>query len=623
MARKSSKKQTRLAFAPAPAPHSEGGNDDGNDRFARLSYGHPSLSTVRNPGSRRGTPVSPKKEERSSKSFKRAQSPTNEIIKERKDEKNKKGKSKTEKREKRNKKKDKRTDKKRNQGEGEKTPPVQQDPGEQPSDDEVVMPRSAKRLRRREPSLEVATMVPPISMPNPTTSHAHSPAGSQEGAINISDSEEELIQPRRRLKRKAEMSPVALSDSEDSDELVVSSPVKRRKRNLTTETPQTPHSSANQDQLDIEEDLRDLEDSVVRKTRTRGRIAESSRNRRLQHLETLRRRRAGLKEESEIESESEDDQPQTSPIPQRFDFFNTHNENEDSEAESEIGGNEDLDRYEDDFVLEDDTAELGVPIEEIPFEFTRHAYKQTKEYFRDVVGWMVHNCVDPAFPRSDAMYQMAFNKLEDEVKGRAGSSLISSVWNAKFSWTLLARPHLELTAFPTEVGHSCDACNRSGHPASSDLKFFGKPYSLETLEPLSDESDDSDERDSNDDETKPEQTENKRDKPGVDRDKDGHILPHEDTRFYLGRTCKSNAYMAHTLTHWRYHLNEWVVDYLRRKGHMEDSEVLRRNNLSQKRKTRNAIDIIEQMAAAGEIENLYRDFHIHLKAAREKTSTME
>lgn len=52
---------------------------------------------------------------------------------------------------------------------------------------------------------------------------------------------------------------------------------------------------------------------------------------------------------------------------------------------------------------------------------------------------------------------------------------------------------------------------------------------------------------------------------------------------------------------------------------MEDSEVLRRENMSQKRKTRNAIEVCKKMEADGEIERLYKDFHIHLKTAREKT----
>ena len=176
-------------------------------------------------------------------------------------------------------------------------------------------------------------------------------------------------------------------------------------------------------------------------------------------------------------------------------------------------------------MLEDDTTELGVPMEEMPFEFTRHAYKQPKEYFRDVVGWMVHNRLDPAFPRDDAMYKVAFMKLEDEVKGRAGSQLISSVWNSEFVRALRARPHMELSSYPTEFGHSCDACNRSGHPASTDMRLYGKAYSLETLEPLSDES-------SEDADT----SESSSEDSGVERDRDGHELPDEEKRFYLGRS---------------------------------------------------------------------------------------
>ena len=85
------------------------------------------------------------------------------------------------------------------------------------------------------------------------------------------------------------------------------------------------------------------------------------------------------------------------------------------------------------------------------------------------------------------------------------------------------------------------------------------------------------------------------------------------------RHCKSKAQLAHKLTHWRFHLNEWVVNYLERTGHMADAEVLRRSSMSQKRKTRNALKVIDRMAAAGEIDKLWRDFHIDLKSAREQT----
>jgi hypothetical protein len=278
--------------------------------------------------------------------------------------------------------------------------------------------------------------------------------------------------------------------------------------------------------------------AVVKKSRTRGRNVESARDKRLKQLEILRRRRAGVKEESDGEKEEgeedggdsdveEIEDPRSDASPSRKGLWKHHDD--DSDVESAIDPNEDLDRYEDDFVLEDEKDDLGVPTEEIPFEFTRHAYKQPKEYFRDVIGWMVQNKLNPAFPRSDAMYEMAFMKLEDEVKGRAGSQLISSVWTPAFVYALQARPHLEISAFPTEENQSCDACRRSGHPASADLRLKGQPYALETLEPLKDDDDD-DESDDSEGSKK-----SKKNDDGQDRDRSGHIIPPETVHFYLGR----------------------------------------------------------------------------------------
>lgn len=199
------------------------------------------------------------------------------------------------------------------------------------------------------------------------------------------------------------------------------------------------------------------------------------------------------------------------------------NESESSDVESTLGANEDLDQYEDDFVLEDEDEKLGVPsgLDDMPIEFSRHAYKQLKDYFQDAVEWMVHNQLNPAFPRSDPVYRVAFDKLEAEVRGRTGSQLVSSVWSTDFRKALLARPNIEITTYPIEFSHPCDACNRSGHPASFDVKLAGKAYSLDTLEPLSD-------ADSDDEHSESEGKEQ-------ERDRDGFILPDEDTRFRLGR----------------------------------------------------------------------------------------
>jgi hypothetical protein len=76
--------------------------------------------------------------------------------------------------------------------------------------------------------------------------------------------------------------------------------------------------------------------------------------------------------------------------------------------------------------------------------------------------------------------------------------------------------------------------------------------------------------------------------------------------------------LAHTLTHWRFHLNEWVIDHLDRMGHMKDEEVLRRENLSVKKRTRNANEVLDKMVTTGEVDKLWRDFHLNLKSAREK-----
>ncbi|KAJ5314239.1 uncharacterized protein N7443_001123 [Penicillium atrosanguineum] len=570
MPRKSAKKQTRLAFAPTVASPSRDGDDDNSDRFARLSYGHPSMASVRAEISQKSKASGSKK--KSSSKFKERtpdlleESPGKQI--------------------------------------GKAQAATQNE--EESSDDDLIIP-SSQRKRRVVPDLSTIAMSPPKSKPKKSR---------QASKLANNEIVEEISRPRRRLKRKAESSPaIVLSDSDESEDPVISSPVKRRRHLPDPETPQTPRSSEDQDDLDIQEDLRDLQDSVVKKTRTRGRVAESARDKRFKHLEALRRRRLGLPEESESETASANDEDESEDeLEDGADASPTRRvesrDQLDSDVESAIDPNEDLDKYEDDFVLEDDTTELGVPMEEMPFEFTRHAYKQPKEYFRDVVGWMVHNRLDPAFPRDDDMYKVAFMKLEDEVKARAGSQLISSVWNSEFVRALRARPHMDLSAFPTDLGHSCDACKRSGHPASSDIRLYGKAYSLATLEPLNDESsEDSDNSDSSE-------------ASGVERDRDGHELPGEEKRFYLGRHCKDKAQLAHTLMHWRYQLNEWVVDHLDRMGQMKDSEILRRNNLSQKRKTRNAIEIIKQMAEAGEIEKLWRDFHIALKSAREKMSIL-
>jgi hypothetical protein len=359
-----------------------------------------------------------------------------------------------------------------------------------------------------------------------------------------SDDDEIVTKPRRRLGRgTAPKRAISLdSDPEESDEPVGPSPAKRQRRNVDTEAPHTPRRNSDQAKLDLEEDLEDLQDSgiapissspslfidlvlVVKNTRTRGRLANSERSKRHQHLETLRRRRAGNKEQSDAESESESEEEsqefESDHHPTKTPQTALRRQAADSDDDgSPVASDEDLDKYDDDFVLADENDELGVPTgaDEIPLEFTRHSYKQIKEYFQDAVEWMVHNHLNPAFSRSSPRFKFAFSKLEDEVRGRAGSQLLSSSWNVEFRRAVMARPDIEVTSYPVIENHPCDACNRSGHPASSDVKFGGKAYSLETLEPLSGEGSD---------EEQPEDSQ--------ERDRDGNILPDEEKRFLIGK----------------------------------------------------------------------------------------
>ena len=235
-----------------------------------------------------------------------------------------------------------------------------------------------------------------------------------------------------------------------------------------------------------------------------------------------------------MEDNAEDSQPEDLG---RHEASSSENELmlEEKDSDIESAAPEDLDEYEDDFVLQDDDSTLGVPAElvDVPFEFSRHRYKKLRDHFKDVIEWMVHNKLNPAFPRDDKVYQVAFMKVKDELTGVAGSQLMSSVWNVDFRRALEARPAIEISSFPVSAGHPCDACNRSKHPASYDVKFNGRPYMEETLEPVFDD-DDSDEASEEGDNA---------DSGNIDSR--GNTIPNASKHFYLGRYVA----MEHSLIH--------------------------------------------------------------------------
>ena len=151
------------------------------------------------------------------------------------------------------------------------------------------------------------------------------------------------------------------------------------------------------------------------------------------------------------------------------------------------------DQYDEDFVVEGDDDTLGAPdceaMPSIPIEFTRHAHKKPKEHFRDVVEWMVHNKLNPAFDRKAPVYQVAVKRLDTHVQAYANSKFTSSTWRSDFIRALHARPNLWAHEIDTQSGGKCEACNRSNHSPSWTVQFQGSPYHRDTLEHIADDDD--------------------------------------------------------------------------------------------------------------------------------------
>lgn len=227
----------------------------------------------------------------------------------------------------------------------------------------------------------------------------------------------------------------------------------------------------------------------IRKRRTRGTKSTPKKSEKQKQLEMLRRHHA---RDKPIDLSSDNEAPSE----------NGHHADQSSEDDDVDSGTEavrqsllaNVDEYEEDFVDDDEDGTLGAPdgLGEIPLEFTSYASKKPIEYFKIAVQWMVHNKLNPAFARSDKLYQIAVRKLDDEVQGFTGSKFVSSVWKEEFIQALKSRPDMEIGQVLHDLERKCEACQRGGHPAKHHVVFKGKPYDRETLEDISEDEDDED-----------------------------------------------------------------------------------------------------------------------------------
>lgn len=82
----------------------------------------------------------------------------------------------------------------------------------------------------------------------------------------------------------------------------------------------------------------------------------------------------------------------------------------------------------------------------------------------------------------------------------------------------------------------------------------------------------------------------------------------------------ANAQTAHALAHWRYHLNDWVIDHLKEQGYCAPSKVVERDEWKTKKRRKYANEIVDRMESSGEIRKLYRDFKSEIEEAHTKTA---
>ena len=438
------------------------------------------------------------------------------------------------------------------------------------------------------------------------------------GPINDSDDDLEIIeQPSKRRKRSRDGADV---DDEDEDEDEDAEPITPGRRKL-----KRPQRKFNQQEADdLAEDLdflgpsSDAENEArkPRNTQTTQKEARQS------ALEKLKRKRSSQPaplqpivvdyEEDEQEDEhqdsgsdnndDDDEVEEAQPLPMSSRQYFTANEQDEDFIESEGEAGDGI---------------LGAPDSNMPIEFTQYARMKPKELFVYAVEWMVQKKINPAFSMDDEIYGLTFRKLDDEVKGLAGSKFTSSAWTEEFTFALRARPDIAYEPLDRSGEHylndHCDACNRSGHPATFQIQFQGKPYHLENLEEVNnDADDDSDSDDGSDGHTNSSDEDNK---PCWDA-QGREIVPATRT-FYVGKFCMGNAKTAHALQHWKYHLNAWVVVWLTSNGYLRAEKIVERDSWSERKRRKHANKIADRMEKMGVVKKLWKEFSGNISEARD------
>ncbi|KAK4963689.1 hypothetical protein LTR10_001320 [Elasticomyces elasticus] len=269
---------------------------------------------------------------------------------------------------------------------------------------------------------------------------------------------------------------------------------------------------------------------------------------------------------------------------------------------------------DDAFIDSDPEGTLGVPDVQIPLAFTSQASAEPKELFKHAVEWFVQRKINPAFNMHDELYELTFRKLDDEVQGLAGSKFKSAAWTPAFYAAITARPEIAIDELDRHSEDwlndgKCDACNRSGHPATFSIQFQGKPYNPHTLEDVGRKRDDDD-----DDSSSSEEEEENDDQPI--RDYRGNKVPPANIIYKVGKFCKANADTAHALQHWRHHLDSQAMLWMTAHGYLTDEKIVKRDGQSMKKRQKEANRITDHMETDGHIRTLWDAYRQTIDDAR-------
>lgn len=423
-----------------------------------------------------------------------------------------------------------------------------------------------------------------------------------------SDDDLEIVDRPRKRRRQAEQS----SNEEDEESVTPARQRGKMRRKL---------SQREQEELENELDGLGPSSDVEASARKSRNDQAAKKSVKQQALEKLKRMRSGqAKGTSQIQEEDDAAEPQPGS-----DASSQGNESYSEEEEDvhvrPVRSSQMFEEDEDDANFIDSEDEPGNPLgipDGLPLEYSRYASKKPKELFPHAVEWMVQKKINPAFQMNDAIYDLTFRKLDDEVTGLAGSKFKSSVWTSDFTMSLNSRPTIAFASIDRNEGANwmrdhCDACNRSNHPATFQIQFQGRPYYRKSLEDVAeDDSDDDDDDDDSEDDSNSRSEDP--DKPS--HDEQGRQVPPPSKTYYVGKFCMSNAHTAHSLHHWRYHLNEWVIEWLTRNGYNNPDEVVKRDAWSTKKRRKFANKITDRMEKEGVIKQLYRDYRKNIDEAR-------